>query len=150
MTYDPPNTPPPSNVPPGGPPAPPAYGYGANPYVPPYGQPPGGQLKNGLGVAGMVCGIVGVVLGWIPFVFWLGFILGILALVFGGIGRGRAGRGEANNGGQATAAIVLGAVALVFGVLSVIWTVHIAHKVNNDFDCIQNAQTQQELNDCTN
>jgi hypothetical protein len=104
-------------------------------------------LKNGLGLAGMVCGIVGVVLGWIPFVFWLGFILGILALVFGAIGRGRFGRGEANNGGQATAAIVLGAVAIVFGVLSVIWTVHLVHNAQN---CFSNSQNIDQFNNCTN
>lgn len=151
MTQEPPDTPPPSSLPPGAAPyAPPPYGYGASAGYPAYGPPGGAVLKNGLGVAGMVCGIVGVVLGWIPFVFWLGFILGILALVFGVIGRGRTQRGEANNGGQATAAIVLGAVAIVLAILSVIWTVAILNKVNDNRDCIRIAQTSQQFSNCLN
>src|SRR3954471_19060961 len=59
-------------------PGPPAqYGYGAP------------------GVAGMVCGIVGLVLFWVPI---LGWILAILGIVFGGVGIARANAGAANKG----------------------------------------------------
>ena len=118
---------------PGGFPYPPA-GHG----VPPYGPPPGagyGHLHghghpygapfpgygygwpkrpaNGLGVAALVLGIVGTVLFVTNF---LAIVLGTLAIVFGALGRGRAVRGEATNGGQATAGLVLGAVAIVLAV----------------------------------
>jgi len=42
-----------------------------------------------------------------------GILLGLVAIVFGALGRGRAKRGEATNGSSATAGLVLGIVALV-------------------------------------
>ncbi|MGH3842140.1 MAG: DUF4190 domain-containing protein, partial [Pseudonocardiaceae bacterium] len=42
-----------------------------------------------------------------------GFVLGILALIFGIIGRARAKRGEATNGGVSVAGLVLGILALL-------------------------------------
>lgn len=64
--------------------------------------------RNGLGTAGLVCGIIGVVLAWNFF----GVVLGILAVCFGGVGLGRAKRGEATNRGAALAGLILGVVAL--------------------------------------
>ncbi|MGW1320713.1 DUF4190 domain-containing protein [Streptomyces sp. NPDC002426] len=99
-----------------------AYGYPAAPAAPSaaYGYPGypgyGGQQawgpapSNGLGIAAMVLGIIAVV----GFCMWgLGIVLGILALIFGIIGRGRAKRGEATNGGMALAGIILGSVSIV-------------------------------------
>lgn len=58
----------------------------------------------------MVLGIIAVV----GFCMWgLGIILGILALIFGIIGRGRAKRGEATNGGMALAGIILGSISIL-------------------------------------
>jgi hypothetical protein len=107
---------------PNGPGQPGQYGYPAAPTAPSasYGYPgyPGyaGQPawgpapSNGLGVAALVLGIIGVA----GFCMWgLGVILGILALIFGIIGRSRAGRGEATNGGMALAGIILGSIAIV-------------------------------------
>ncbi|MGW2653207.1 DUF4190 domain-containing protein [Streptomyces sp. NPDC001478] len=65
---------------------------------------------NGLGIASLVLGIISVAL----FCLWgLGIILGVLALVFGLIGRGRAKRGEADNAGVALAGVILGSVGIV-------------------------------------
>ncbi|RLU96629.1 hypothetical protein CTZ27_16540 [Streptomyces griseocarneus] len=89
-----------------------SYGYPAGAY--PNGWPPhapnGPSAGNGLGVAALVLGIVGTVLS--PTVL-LGVVLGILAVVFGGIGRSKVRNGEADNGGQALAGLILGGVALV-------------------------------------
>jgi hypothetical protein len=127
---------PPSQPPAGGyayPPAESAPGYGypnpAQPYGSPapsypvapavgaYPQTPGygmaAQPSNGMGTTGLVLGIIGVVFS-LTFVLWFfGVILGILAIIFGAIGRGRAGRGEATNKGAATAGLVCGIVATV-------------------------------------
>ena len=62
------------------------------------------QDGNGLAVAGLVCGLVGLV--------FLPIILGPLALIFGGIGVSKANRG-AKHKGMAIAAVVLGIVDLV-------------------------------------
>ncbi|MCC5033017.1 DUF4352 domain-containing protein [Streptomyces sp. WAC 00631] len=81
--------------------------------VPPHALPP----RNGLGTAALILGIIGVVMGVIPFMFWLGGILGIIALILGLSGRGKAKRGEATNKGTATAGAVLGPVAVVLSVV---------------------------------
>ena len=92
----------------------PAYGqpaYGA-PLVPGYPVGP----RNGMGTAALVLGIIGLVLCWNIF----GIILGILAVIFGGVGLGRAKRGEANNRGAAMAGLVLGIIAIVLMIVLVI------------------------------
>lgn len=110
-----------------------AYGQGADPYgggypgypgYQGYGQPGWQQgPANGMGITAMVLGIIATVL----FCFYgLGIVLGILALIFGFIGRGRARRGEATNGGMALAGIILGAIGTLVSALFIgfiIWAV---------------------------
>lgn len=98
--------------------SPPPYGqppYAAGGYGSPY--PYGTAPKNGLGTAALVLGIIGVVLSW---TVYLGVILGALAIIFGGIGLGRAKRGEATNRGSAMAGLVLGIVAIALLALLVV------------------------------
>lgn len=98
-------------------------GYPAAPPVQPYPVGPygmGAQPRNGLGTAGMVCGIIGAVFSWIYFLAFLTIVLGILGIIFGGVGRARVTRGEATNRGAATAGIVLGIVALALPILLII------------------------------
>ncbi|MET8766717.1 DUF4190 domain-containing protein [Streptomyces sp. NPDC004658] len=100
----------------------PAYGYpgppqapygGAAPYPTAHGYGwPGMQPlpSNGMGTASLVLGIISAV----GFVLWpIALVLGILALIFGGLGRGKAGRGEATNPGVALAGIICGAAGIV-------------------------------------
>ncbi|XIG79815.1 hypothetical protein C1N81_16610 [Streptomyces sp. SGAir0957] len=96
----------------------PQYGYPAQqpaPYgVPQYGwqggMPP--QPSNGIGVTAMVTGIVSAVM---CMAWFISPILGILGIVFGIIGRGKAKRGEATNPGQALTGIICGSFGLVVG-----------------------------------
>lgn len=60
----------------------------------------------------MVIGIISVV-GFC--LYGVNIILGILALIFGIIGLGRAKRGEATNRGMALAGVILGSVGIVVG-----------------------------------
>jgi len=69
--------------------------------------------QNGLGTAAMVLGIVALVLF---FTLVVGVVCGVVAIVFGAIGRGRARRGEATNHGQATAGLVTGTIAVLASV----------------------------------
>ncbi|WP_030168144.1 DUF4190 domain-containing protein [Streptomyces sp. NRRL S-813] len=92
---------------PGYPAAPPA-GY---PQAPGYAMPM--QPSNGMGTTGMVLGIIGVVCSLTFFLWFFGVILGILGIIFGAIGRGKANRGEATNKGAATAGLVCGIIATV-------------------------------------
>ncbi len=83
------------------------------------GTPPASGNKNGLGVAALVLGLVGLLGGFIIPFSGLG---SILAIIFGAIGLKRVKRGEANNRGMALAGLWLGiaGVALSFIVVVVI------------------------------
>lgn len=94
-----------------GPPSYPAAPPAAYPQAPGYGMPM--QPSNGMGTAGLVLGIIGVVCSLTIAMEILGMILGILAIIFGAIGRGKANRGEATNRGAATAGLVCGIIATV-------------------------------------
>ncbi|MGI5480348.1 DUF4190 domain-containing protein [Streptomyces lavendofoliae] len=101
-----------------------AYGYPGYPGYGTYAGPGWQQApSNGLGVTALVLGIISVVL----FCLWgLGVVLGVLALVFGVLGRKKAQRGEADNHGVALAGIILGAVGIVVGgafLAAMIWTI---------------------------
>jgi hypothetical protein len=149
--FEPPSEQPPSPSPyaPPTPPTPPPYGqvpYGQVPYAQtPYGLPPAMQMRNGLGTAALVLGIIGAVFGAFIFTFFLAFPLGVLAVIFGPIGRARANRGEASNKTMATWGMWLGIVALVLSVVGLLVVVHI---VRTQDDCRRHAITQQQYDAC--
>jgi len=131
----PPQNQPPGYPPPGGPPA--------------YGRPP----KNGMGTAALVLGILGFLAAITLIFFFFGIIFGIVAIVLGLIGRGRAKRGEATNKGAATAGLITGILALILGIaVPVIVATVFDDDINNFSDCIDDAggedATQQEQEDC--
>jgi Septum formation/Protein of unknown function (DUF2510) len=76
--------------------------------------------RNGLGIAALILGIVGVVVGIIPFFFWIAAILGVIGLILGFVGRGRARRGEATNGTMALWGIITSAVAVVVSIVGLL------------------------------
>lgn len=78
-------------------------------------QPEPQAAGNGLAVAALVLGIIGVFFGMIPLTFFIAWILGTLALVFGLVGRRRRVRRAMAIWGAA-----LGLVSLVLGVVGVI------------------------------
>jgi hypothetical protein len=88
----------------GYPPAPPGYGY------------PPQQQSNGMAVSGMVLGILAVVLFWLPVVGW---ILAILAIIFGALGIARGNKG-ASGKGMAIAGLVLGIISIALYIIIVI------------------------------
>lgn len=103
------------------------------PYAP--AQAPGLRpARNGLGTAALVLGIIGTVSGLIPFMFWLAGILGVIALILGLAGRGRAKRGEASNKGVTTFGAVLGLVALILSVVGAVLTFKAVDDVVNDIN----------------
>jgi Domain of unknown function (DUF4190) len=76
----------------------------------------GTRTANGLAIASLVCGLVGV--------FLFNIILGPLAIIFGAVVWGRANRG-AEGKGMAVAGVILGVVdLLLFGLLLAIVKTH--------------------------
>ena len=67
---------------------------------------------NGIAIAGMVCGIGGLVLFFLPLV---GFLLAIVGVVLGAIGMGRAKRMAGKHHGFAIAGLICGLVGSVMG-----------------------------------
>ena len=121
-----PATPPPGSMPPGSTPAVPTPAASMPPAPTPAASMPPGMAtptasgnKNGLGVAALVLGLVGLLGGFIIPFSGLG---SILAIIFGAIGLKRVKRGEASNRGMALAGLWLGiaGVALSFIVVVVI------------------------------
>lgn len=127
------------------PPPPPGGGYGPPPPGGPYGPPPGGgfipppppgggyippapmgytpggmayagRRTDGLAIASLICGIVGIVCS----VICLGVILGPAAAIMGFISRQRivSSAGTLGGGGLAMAGLILGIVSFL---LSVAW-----------------------------
>ncbi|HEX2073735.1 MAG TPA: DUF4190 domain-containing protein [Geodermatophilus sp.] len=104
----------------GPPPPPPGYGYPPPPgYGPPllppgYGYPTAYPVQpapsNGLGIAGFVTGLCGLVLFWVPFV---GMVLAGVGVVLSAIGMSQGRRTGAPTG-LAVAGLVLG----ILGVLA--------------------------------
>ncbi|MFF5566098.1 DUF4190 domain-containing protein [Streptomyces sp. NPDC012623] len=117
------------------------YGY---PGADPYGGP---APRNGLGIAALVVGLVGLLLFWTVIG---GIVLGLLAIVFGVIGFLRGRRGEATNGTMSLIGAVIGALALlVSGLLIVLGMSFLKSEEFTDLrDCLQSADTQAEQQKC--
>lgn len=71
--------------------------------------------RNEIGVASVLLGLVGLITCWLM----LGVPFGIAAVVTGDVARRRVARGEANNPRTALAGIVLGAIAIVLGLVAI-------------------------------
>lgn len=89
------------------------------PSQPPPQAPYGGVAppQNGLGVAGFVLGIVGLVFSFIPIIGVIAWPLVIIGVVLSGVGISKAQRGEANNLGLAVAGLVTSVVGLLMCIL---------------------------------
>lgn len=115
--------------------------------------------KNGIATAALVCGIIGVLLAWMPFLVVAGFVLAVLALVFGVQGIRRAN--VTNTGrGLAVSGVVLGAVGVALSVVGVLISIAAIREVR-DFmnpaphevaivDCVVSGGTAQATGTITN
>lgn len=77
---------------------------------------------KGLSIAAIVCGILGIIGGFIPVVSYFTFVLAILGIIFGVIGRKKSTAAYGKASGLATAGLVLGIIGTAFGVLGLICT----------------------------
>ncbi|CAL9378512.1 hypothetical protein SUDANB95_01008 [Actinosynnema sp. ALI-1.44] len=79
------------------------------PPVPPTAPAP---PRNGLGTAGFVLGVVGLVLSPIPFIGVVAWPLVVLGLIFSAVGLARVGKGKASNKGLSIAGVVASVLGL--------------------------------------
>ncbi len=83
--------------------------------------PAGHRRGNGLAVAGMVCGITALTLGWVPFVAFATVPLAIVAIVLAAVGLARARQGRPGHG-FAVAGIVTGGAGILASVVGIVLT----------------------------
>jgi Domain of unknown function (DUF4190) len=143
-----PSAPPPPPYPygpyPGGYPPPPQPYAGYPPPPQPYAgyAPPPISPKNGLGIGSLVIAIIGLLFVWSVV---LGIIAGLVAVILGFVGWGRAKRGEATNGGVAIAGIVLGFLAIVISLIFVAIWIGVFNRVGGGdyLDCLSEAGSDE-------
>lgn len=75
-----------------------------------------------LSIVALVCGILGIVGGYIPVVQYFTFVLAILGIVFGAKAK-KAAVANAEPTGMATAGLVMGIIGTVLGALGIVCTV---------------------------
>ena len=77
------------------------------------------EKRGTLAVLALVFGIVGFVISWIPIINYLGFALSVAAVVVGAIELTRISKGNSSSSGRgfSIAGMVLGAIAIVSGVI---------------------------------
>ena len=99
--------------------------------------------STGMYTAGFVLGIIGIVFAFIPLMYWLAYVLGGLALVFGIVGLVKKAEGN-----KPLTATILGAVALVVAiVMNIVW-VNVAHfGLGLVEDIVNNSEITNTIND---
>ena len=90
--------------------------------------PPAAPPRNGLGIAGFVLGLLGLVFSPIPFVGVVAWPLVVLGLILSVVGLVRVRAGKATNKGLSIAGIVLSALGLV---VSILWVVVIGKAIGD-------------------
>lgn len=93
-----------------------------------YGYPAPPTPQNGLGTAGFVLGLLGLIFSPIPIVGVIAWPLVILGLIFSIIGLNRARSGKASNKGLCLAGIITSALGLL---MCIIWVAAIGNAANN-------------------
>jgi hypothetical protein len=116
---------------------------GAFPPGSPFAQPP--QRGNGVATAALVCGIIGVLIAWMPFVVVAGVVLAILAVIFGVQGIRRA-REQGTGRGVATAGLVLGVIGLLLAIVGIVLSV-VTYRAIDEF--ISPAPHDVDVTECT-
>lgn len=109
-------------------------------------------LRNGVGVAALVFGIVSLVLALLILFFPIAALLGLVAIILGIVGLSRASRGEASNRGQALAGLITGLLGLALAVFFTISIGFFFAEHQNDFrqfgNCMLNADNESQRRQC--
>ena len=112
------------------------------------------SASNGLAVAALVLGIVGLVLGLIPILFFIAWICGIVGFVLGLVGRRRAtknpavGRKTMATWGVALSILAFGMGCVGYAVLTDAFE-DASDELESTSDCLDQADTLAEINQCS-
>jgi hypothetical protein len=99
-----------------------------NPYPPVQTPQPATPPSNGLGTAGFVVGLVGLVLSPIPIIDYFAWPLVVLGIIFSAIGIARVSKGKATNKGLSIAGLAVSVIGLV---ICIVWATVITKTAND-------------------
>lgn len=123
---------------------PPNYGFsdqpgGAPGYPPPGGMPGQGMPPqgNGMAVAGLVLGIIAVVLSWLT---WPSWILSILGIIFGALGISKANKIGGKGKGMAIAGLVCSIIAILISIIVLVLVVRAVKRDLRRFGEVEKVQ----------
>ncbi|ROP39830.1 MmpS family transport accessory protein [Saccharothrix texasensis] len=97
--------------------------------------------RNGPGTAGFVLGLLGLVTSFVPLLGVVAWSLVLAGLALGLLGLLRVARGQADNKGLATAAVVLSALGLV---VSVAWVALFGRATSDAENALDDLQTRAD------
>jgi hypothetical protein len=89
-------------------------------------------MRNGLGIAALCCGLVGMLIGLVPVMFLASGTLGILAVVFAITGMRRAQHGEASNRSMSIVALGAGIGASILAITGIVIVFSGLHTLSHD------------------
>ncbi|MCF7552470.1 DUF4190 domain-containing protein [Pseudonocardia sp. WMMC193] len=123
-------------------------------------QAPAPVVRNGLALAALICGIVGILFGFIPLTFWVAGVLAVVAIPLALASLGRAKRGAASKGltWSGLAAGVLALALAVWGAIVFFTAVselsdHLqqtSDQLTSYSECLQRAGSDlDKMNACT-
>lgn len=90
------------------------------------------QPKNGLGTAGFVLGLIGLIFSFVPVVGLVAWPLVILGIIFSALGFVRTRSGKATNKGLSIAGLVLSVIGLAICIVWTVTTAKVVNEVNNE------------------
>ena len=106
------------------------------------GQP---SRPNGLATAGMVCGVVGLAISWIPFLAFVGLVTAIIGVVFGAVGLRRS-----RPSGDRRASAITGVVTGTAGILVSVFGIWLTFAITRALDEYESPEpSDAELSSCS-
>lgn len=73
--------------------------------------------QNGPGIAALILGIIGVIAGLVPAMFWLSGTLGLIGVILGIVAVSRVRKRRATNGKTSWTGLIASAIAFVLGIV---------------------------------
>lgn len=104
-------------------------------------QPMAQAPRNGLGIAALCLGIVGMLFGLIPFTGFIAFALGAIGIILGLVGFARARRRVATNAKTSLAGAILSMVAVALGIWGMVIVFTGLNQLSEDLSQIPSPST---------
>ena len=102
------------------------------------------QKPKGLSIAGMVCGIVGLVLSLATCTWIFGIILDVIGLILSGVALNNCKQGKADGKGMAVAGLVTSIVGIVWVLAFFVLVGSVAASAASEFDEFNDALQELE------